>query len=443
MPSGCQHPMTLSADKRDEILQALRVGAVPARGLDAFAVGLDHIVPALDEMLDYVAGGHGALKALRGEYGSGKTFAARYVEERALARRFAISEVQISETETPLWRLETVYRRLIERLSTPAVRGGALGAVLESWLAQLEREAVAAGADPNDDAALERACSGLLETRLAPVATRSTAFATAVRAINAARFAGDVATQQQLTAWLGGQPNIAADVKRRAGLKGEIDHDAALGFLCGLLLILRDAGFAGLVFVLDEVETLQRTRSDSREKSLNALRQLVDELNNARFTGLFVILTGTPAFFDGPTGIRLAPALATRLSTDFSDDPRFDNPRAPQVRLSGFNTDRLVEVGVRVRDIYASESPQRERVMKLADDAMVRELALAVGGRFGSSVAVAPRVFLKKLVAELLDRIELHADFDPRRHYRLTLRSSELNETEQAVASVDDIDLNT
>ena len=59
-----------------------------------------------------------------GEYGSGKTFFARWLAERAKARGFAIAEVQISETETPLHRLETVYRRLCERLSTARRHAG-------------------------------------------------------------------------------------------------------------------------------------------------------------------------------------------------------------------------------------------------------------------------------------------------------------------------------
>ena len=62
-------------------------------------------------------------------------------------------------------------------------------------------------------------------------------------------------------------------------MKGEIDHFGALSFLQGLLAVLRDAGHAGLVLVLDEIETLQRVRSDVREKSLNALRQLIDEID--------------------------------------------------------------------------------------------------------------------------------------------------------------------
>jgi len=48
---------------------------VPQFGLDALAVGLDRFEPALDAELDKLAvGGHGAFKAVRGEYGSGKTF---------------------------------------------------------------------------------------------------------------------------------------------------------------------------------------------------------------------------------------------------------------------------------------------------------------------------------------------------------------------------------
>jgi type II secretory pathway predicted ATPase ExeA len=79
---------------------------------------MERFESAIDEELDTVRAGNGRFKAVRGEYGSGKTFFARWAEERAKRAGFAVSEVQISETETPLHRLETVYRRLMERLST-------------------------------------------------------------------------------------------------------------------------------------------------------------------------------------------------------------------------------------------------------------------------------------------------------------------------------------
>ena len=125
---------------------------------------------------------------------------------------------------------------------------------------------------------------------------------------------------------MGGQPQVAASAKRAAGIRGDLDHFGAMAFLQGLLTVLRDAGHPGLVLVLDEVETLQRVRGDVRDKALNALRQLIDEVDAGRFPGLYLLVTGTPAFFDGPSGVPRLPPLAQRLATDFATDARFDNP---------------------------------------------------------------------------------------------------------------------
>jgi hypothetical protein len=196
--------------------------------------------------------------------------------------------------------------------------------------------------------------------------------------------------------------------------------------------------------VLDEVETLQRVRSDARDKALNALRQLIDEVHSGRFPGLYLVITGTPAFYDGQQGVqRLAP-LAQRLATDFTTDPRFDNPRAVQLRLSGFTLESLTGLGVTIRDLYASGADSPDRIKALADDAYVADLARAVGGALGGKVGVAPRLFLKKLVGDVLDRIDQFPDFDPRQHYRLTVDSSELTDVERNLSespSADDIDL--
>jgi hypothetical protein len=242
---------------------------------------------------------------------------------------------------------------------------------------------------------------------------------------------------------------VAAAAKRNAGIRGELDHFGAMAFFQGLLEVLRDAGHPGLLLVLDEVETLQRVRSDVRDKALNALRQLLDEIDAGRYPGLFLMITGTPAFYDGPSGVpRLAP-LAQRLATDFSTDPRFDNPRAVQVRLPGFDREALLALGVKVRDLYTVGAAEPDRVAKIVDDAYVGELADAVTGSLGGKVGVAPRVFLKKLVADVLDRVDQFDDFDPRRHYALTLAPGELSEQERNAAALsvppaaraDDIDL--
>lgn len=437
--------LQVSPTRRQEIVDALRRGTVPQRGLDALAVGIDQLAPTFAAELEVVAAGGAGFKAIRGEYGSGKTFVTRWLAERARRRGFATAEVQVSEGETPLHHLETVYRRAVERLATPDQPTAALRSVVDGWFFALEEEVLAGGdVDERDEASLLAATDALAERRLGAVAARAPAFGAVLRSYRRAVARGDQGTAEGLIAWLGGEPHVGAAVKRQAGVKGDLDHDGALGFLAGLLTILRDAGRAGMVLVLDEVETLQRVRSDARDRGLNALRQLLDELDAGRFPGLYLVITGTTAFFEGPMGIqRLAP-LAQRLATDFGGDPRFDNPRAPQLRLRGFDEDRLVELGVRVRDLYASGADQPERVRERADDGYVALLARSLTGELGGKVGVVPRIFAKKLVSDVLDRIDLHPDFDPRRHYALTLADDELTTVERnarAARTVDDIDL--
>lgn len=108
----------ISERRRREVIDALRRGVVPSTGLDLLAVGLGRFAAALDDELATAARGGSVFKAVRGEYGSGKTFFARWLAERAKQAGMAVAEVQISETETPLHRLETVYRRLCENLET-------------------------------------------------------------------------------------------------------------------------------------------------------------------------------------------------------------------------------------------------------------------------------------------------------------------------------------
>jgi hypothetical protein len=436
----------ISERRRREVVDALRRGTVPQQGLDVLAVGLDRFVAAMDADLDAVASGGSAFKAVRGEYGSGKTFFARWMQERAKQRGLATAEVQISETETPLHRLETVYRRVTEALTTAEFPASALRPVLDAWMFTLEEDVLASGAiAESDTAGLDGAVTQLLEARLAEVSRSAPTFAAALRGFRTASSAGTSDVSDGLVAWLGGQPNVSASVRRAAGVKGELDHFGAFGFLQGLLTVLRDSGHPGLLLVLDEVETLQRVRSDVRDKALNALRQLMDETDSGRFPGLYLVMTGTPAFFDGTQGIQRLPPLAQRLAVDFTADPRFDNPRAAQIRLAGFGLDGLGELGRRVRDLYADGSGVPDRIRAVVDDAYVDTLARAVTGQLGGKVGIAPRVFLKKLVGEVLDRVDQHADFDPLAHYRLTMVSGELSVVERnalvgaAATNVDDI----
>jgi hypothetical protein len=421
--------------RKQEIVAALRSGTVPRRGIEIYGVGLDRFAVAIREELDRAATGTGVFKAVRGDYGAGKTFFARWVQGEAMKAGFACADVQISEVETPLYRLETLYRRAMESLRTAQWSEGAFRLLLDSWFYGLEEEVRARPETQGlNDEALEGPTGELLERRLAEVSATQPPFATALRAMYRARMAGDREMEDALLAWLMAKPNVSADIKRKAGIKGEIDNDVASGFFRGLLCVLRQTERRGLCLVLDEVETVQRMRKDMRDKSLNALRQIIDEVSAGRYPGLYLLITGTPAFFEGRLGVKTLPPLDQRLHVEFDTSPEFDSSRAVQIRLPAFTIERLLSVGKRVRDIYPSRVP--ERIQQRVSDAFLEALARKVAGSLGAQVGIAPRIFLKKLVGEVLDRVEEHESFDPQVHYQVSLNASELSAEERGAAGM-------
>jgi type II secretory pathway predicted ATPase ExeA len=432
--------MDLSTLRRKEIIAPLRNGTVPRRGLEHLAVGLDRFDAAIEEELDRASHGQGVFKAVRGEYGTGKTFFSRWLQYRAQQKGFATSEVQVSASETPLYRLETIYRRALENLRTKEWDTGAFRSLIDKWFYGLEQE-IQNERGELEGPALAEAVGALLESRLGAIRDTQPLFASVLRACYRARVDEDNATADGLLAWLMGQPNVGASIKRAAGIQGELDATAAAGFFRGLLSILGESGRKGLLLVLDEVETIQRTRSDLREQSLDALRKLIDDVDGGRYPGLYVVITGTTAFYEGPQGIKKLAALEQRLHENFTGDPRYDNSRATQIRLLPFDVERLVEVGLKVRAIYPTKAP--ERLSAKVDDQVIRDLATGLTGKLGGKVGVAPRLFLRKMVSELLDKVDEHPDYDPKRDFKLVVDAREMTAEERDAAgieaSVDDI----
>src|SRR5262245_41522240 len=363
------------------IVNALRSGLVPSEGLGHFATGLDPLIEAVNQELDFVASGKGVSKWIRGEYGTGKTFAARYLCAKAREQKFASSEVQISINDTPLHRLETVYRRLIEKLETAADGPNAFQAIVEGWLYQIGDEVTRLRGISEDDPGFADATEQRLEDKLADLSKRNPAFAQVLRGYHRAMHQGDFATAQGLLAWLAGQPHTDRSVLSVAGVKGKVDGQASLTFLSGLLLLLRQSGYAGLVVVLDEVETIQRMNAQTLEKSLNALRQLMDMLAKDELPGLYLVVTGTRDFYEGYKGLKGLAPLYQRVQVSFDEDARFDNLRAPQVRLLPFTDERLLAVAARIRDIYPAKNA--DRIAQRIDDRFLRAPRAYVTARFG------------------------------------------------------------
>ena len=62
-----------------------------------------------------------------------------------------------------------------------------------------------------------------------------------------------------------------------------------------------------------------------------------------------------------------------------------------QLRLTGFDVDKLGELGRRIRDLYAGGRPEADRVVAAIDDTYVDDFATAVTGKLGGKVGIACR----------------------------------------------------
>jgi hypothetical protein len=196
-----------------------------------------------------------------------------------------------------------------------------------------------------------------------------------------------------------------------AGTKGKVDGQASLTFLAGLLQLLRQSGYAGLVVVLDEVETIQRMNAQTREKALNALRQLMDMLAKEELPGLYLRRHRHPRLLRGLQGPQGARAALPARAGELRRRPALRQPAAPQVRLMPFTR----RAAAHRRDASATSTRRRTRSgSPRASTTRSSALVAQVTAGFGGKVALAPRLFLRELI-DVLDRVDLHEATTPRR----------------------------
>ena len=389
----------------NHIFERLRSGLVPEQGLEAFAVGIERQRAEIHRQLDLVGDGEGLVKFLRGGYGCGKTFLARLAILDAQARGFATSFVVVSDNDLRFYKFDELYHKVVSELSTDVCPRGALGDILDRWIANIEDSLVAMGADDEADDFDEKVRSRL-EKDVQDKASQNAPedFVRALRAIFDAKQEGELVEAGALISWLSGSRHVAAGAKRRAGVKGEVTSSVALSYLSGIVEIIKAAGYKGLVIIIDEAETLLRSRSDVRAKSMNGLRQLCDRAS--KYSGLLWMITGTADFFDARRGVAGLAPLHDRIK--FVQYGGFASLSQPQLQLKPFDAARLREVALRLRALHPGGAAVAEKISQ----AFIEGLIAEVTEGFGGDVGVVPRQFLRTLINHM-DLVVQEPDYDP------------------------------
>jgi len=384
---------------REHIFERLRSGVVPERGLEAFAVGIERQRAEIARQLDLAASGEGVFKFLRGGYGCGKTFMARLALLDAQAKGFATSFVVVSDNDFHIHKFEVLYRKVVQELGTATCPKGALGDIIDRWIAKVEDALVAGGADenaPDFDTQVQQR----IEDNIRALQGVPEDFGRVLRQVFVYKQEGKVREAGALLSWLAGSQNVGASEKKAAGVRGEIASKDAMAYLRGILAVVREAGYSGLVIVVDEAETILRMRQDVRGKSLNGIRQIIDA--SGQYEKLLWLFTGTPEFFDTKRGVAGLQPLHDRIR--FQIEGGLVSMRQPQLELKPFDAARLLDVGLRLRQLYPGGDPNIV-AQKVTPEVIAAKVAEVTKG-YGGDVGIVPRQFMRSLV----NRFDIEAE---------------------------------
>ncbi|MCC6559380.1 MAG: BREX system ATP-binding protein BrxD [Polyangiaceae bacterium] len=403
----------------DIIIESLRAGEVPREGLEQFATGIEAHVAALEEELARIADQRGRYRFLRGEYGAGKTFFLRHLAARARAEGFAASYVRVSYPEVPLHQPIAIYRAAAAGLGVHSRIDTALRDILDQWLFRVSERVSDPELGPglsDDDPGFPDALGAESRRMLGPVVDAAPAFAQALDAYTRASLRGDAELARAMLQWLGGDDKVAASARKHAHITGRLTHQDALGMLRALATVTVQAGYRGLVVVVDEVERLVKVpRADTRRSGLELLQNWMGALDAGQLPYTLLVVAGTTSFFDSPRGVPLLEPLQQRIGP--LDAGPFPDMDAVQLRLPPFDVHRLIDVGRRVRDLYEACHPGTAHRVT---DGFLERLAREVAGAFGGQIEVTPRRYLRELVS-VLSRVRRHDAFIPDEHYAFRL----------------------
>jgi hypothetical protein len=391
-------------DDYEDIIHALKEGNVPPKGTSEICVGRGLEIEEMKRLFEKIKGGKSATKFLEGDYGGGKSFFLKIIEEIAFKDNFVVSKITITR-DIPFHKFEEVYKNIVQTLRCKT--GISLEHIIERWITGLRMVAMEETDDPERQNALvrENMVQDLEETR-----KYSNSFAIAIEKYHDALISGDIETANYAQAWLRGDSNIPFVVKKKFGVKGEVAKENAFTFLEALSAFLMSLGYSGLLILVDEIEYIRSLQmSKLRDGAYDYIRFIFDECNIGNFESTLFVFAGTNKFFeDQKRGVPSYQALYDRIKDALDTDHK--DLRKPIMRLEGFKKEELRELASKIVEMHAKvyNWDAGSYVNSIIDDLVdIHENnALLTGGK------TTPREFVRTFLS-VLDTIQQNpGEFD-------------------------------
>ena len=394
--------------ERDTIVSALRAGVVPRLGLQHIQVGRKREVAELLKDVDRITDGGSTIRFVIGEYGSGKTFFLNLARIAALRKGVVVMSADLTP-DRRLYATGGQARSLVAELTrNTSTRtkpdGGALASVVERFVTQAIRDAEEQRTSP----------SSVVRTKLAHLEelTSGYDFATVISRYWEGHELGDETLQANAMRWLRAEFATRTEARGALGVRTIIDDAGVYDHLKLLSVFVKEAGYGGLLVVLDEMANLYRlVNSRARNSNYEQILRILNDVLQGTATGFGVLLAGTPEFLhDTRRGLYSYEALRSRLAENtFARDGLVDLS-GPVLRLSNLTPEELFVLLTNIRRVFHSGDTPADGPEPLADEAL-RAFMQHCSDRIGDAYFRTPRNTVTAFV-DLLAVIEQNPGTD-------------------------------
>lgn len=406
---------------RDAILQSLAAGVVPRRGQQHIQVGRADEIRALLRDVERVADGGSAVRLVIGEYGAGKTFFLNLVRSVALEKGLVTVHADLNpdrRLHATGGQARNLYAELAHNMATRThPEGGALAAVVERFVTRARQEADQQGTDPD----------AVIRARLAELSEMVGGydFAAVIAAYWRAHAEGDVALKSAAIRWLRGEYTTRTDARADLGVRTVVDDASVYDQLKLFALFTVQAGYTGLVVVLDEMVNLYKlSHTQARKANYEQVLRIVNDCLQGSARHLGFLMGGTPEFLmDTRRGLYSYEALQSRLAENAFAAGGLKDLTGPVVRLANLTPEELFVLLTKLRHVQAAGDPGAHLLPDEALHAFMEHCHNRVGAAYFQTPRTSIRAFVQLLAVleqnpdaswrELLGAVEVRSEQNP------------------------------
>ena len=391
--------------ERETIIQSLKSGVVPRTGLQHIQVGRSEELKSFVKDVDTIAEGGTSFRFVIGEYGSGKTFFLSLVRTIALEKGLVTMHADLS----PIKRFHgsdgqprLLLSEMVENLSTRTKPdGNALQNILERFISNAREEAKANGSNPYD----------LISEKLNELNdyTGGYNFVSVIKKYLEGYESGNQFLMNSALKWLKAGYTTKTDTLRDLGIREFISDSSFYNTLKLYSVLVRKAGYKGLLICVDEMVNLYKIpNSISRKANYEEILSMLNNTLQGSFSNIGFIMGGTPEFLtDNIRGLYSYEALKSRLSENsFSKQLGVTDYNSVVLRLSSLTKEELYLLLTNLRHVFASGNEEKYLV---PDEALLAFLHHC-SNKIGESYFRTPRTTIKSFL-DLLSILEQYPNY--------------------------------